>query len=106
MAGRRDLQGYISLWVGRGAVTGFLAAAVLVLLLSLCGGLIRVVVGPTPFDRLMAAQLMGTTGIAALLILSEVVQVPALVDVALVFALLAAVAVAAFTRRGRAPRSG
>jgi len=83
-------------------VTAFLAAAALVLLLTLGAGLIRVVVGPTPSDRLMAAQLMGTTGIAALLVLEPVVRVPALVDVALIFALLAAVAVAAFTRRRRA----
>lgn len=80
----------------------FLAAAALVLLLTLCTGLIRVVRGPTPSDRLMAAQLMGTTGIAALLVLAPVVRVPALVDVALIFALLAVVAVAAFTRRRQA----
>jgi multicomponent Na+:H+ antiporter subunit F len=77
----------------------FLAAAALILLLTLGAGLVRVLLGPTPSDRLMAAQLIGTTGIAILLLLAPVVRVPALVDVALVFALLAAVAVAAFTRR-------
>jgi len=80
-------------------MSAFLAASVTLLLLTLCGGLIRVLRGPTPSDRLMSAQLMGTTGIAALLLLSEVVRSPALVDVALIFALLAAVAAAAFTRR-------
>jgi multicomponent Na+:H+ antiporter subunit F len=79
-----------------------LAVTALLLLLSLCAGLVRVVRGPTPSDRLMAAQLMGTTGIAALLVLAPVVRVPALVDVALVFALLASVAAAAFTRRREA----
>lgn len=73
----------------------------LTLLLTLAAGLLRVVIGPTPTDRLMAAQLMGTTGIATLLVLAPVLRVPALVDVALVFALLAAVAAAAFTRRRR-----
>jgi len=87
-------------------VSTFLAAAVLVLLLTLGAGLIRVLWGPTPSDRLMAAQLMGTTGIAILLLLAPVVRVPALVDVALVFALLAAVAAAAFTRRRRTTRDG
>lgn len=82
------------------------AAAALVLLLTLGAGLIRVFLGPTPSDRLMAAQLMGTTCIAILLLLAPVVRVPALVDVALVFALLAAVAVAAFTRRSPATRDG
>jgi multicomponent Na+:H+ antiporter subunit F len=87
-------------------VSDLLTASLIVLLLSLCGGLIRVFLGPTPSDRLMAAQLMGTTGIAALLLLSRVVRVPALVDVALVFALLAAVTVAAFTRRARSKGEG
>jgi len=78
----------------------FLAAAALFLVATLLAGLTRIVLGPTPSDRMMAAQLMGTTGIAALLLLAPVVRVPALIDVALIFALLAAVAVAAFTRRG------
>jgi multicomponent Na+:H+ antiporter subunit F len=81
----------------------FLAATALVLLVTMSGGLVRVALGPTPSDRLMAAQLLGTTGIALLLVLAPVIAVPALVDVALVFALLAAVAAAAFTRR-RGPR--
>ena len=78
----------------------FLAAAALFLVATLLAGLTRIVHGPTPSDRMMAAQLMGTTGIAALLLLAPVVRVPALMDVALIFALLAAVAVAAFTRKG------
>jgi multicomponent Na+:H+ antiporter subunit F len=87
-------------------MNAFLAAAALILLLTLGAGLIRVLLGPTPSDRLMAGQLMGTTGIAILLLLAPVVRVPALVDVALVFALLAAVAVAAFTRRHQTFRDG
>ena len=80
-------------------MTLFLTLAALVLLASVCVGLVRVVRGPTHSDRMMAAQLMGTTGIAILLVLAPVVRIPALVDAALVFALLAAVAVTAFTRR-------
>jgi multicomponent Na+:H+ antiporter subunit F len=87
-------------------VNAILAAFALVLLLALGAGLIRVLLGPTPSDRLMAAQLMGTAGIAILLLLAPVVRVPALVDVALVFALLAAVAVAAFTRRRQTAQDG
>jgi multicomponent Na+:H+ antiporter subunit F len=78
----------------------FLAAAALFLVATLLAGLARIVLGPTPSDRMMAAQLMGTTGIAALLLLAPVVRVPALIDVALIFALLAAATVAAFTRKG------
>ncbi len=76
------------------------AVAALVLLATVTLGLVRVVRGPTHSDRMMAAQLMGTTGIGILLVLAPVVQIPALVDAALVFGLLAAVTVAAFTRRG------
>ncbi|MGB5832934.1 MAG: monovalent cation/H+ antiporter complex subunit F [Thiohalocapsa sp.] len=75
------------------------AALSLVLLLTMNAGLVRVWIGPTPADRMMAAQLLGTSGIGALLLLAPALHEPALVDVALVFALLAAVAVAAFTRR-------
>lgn len=71
----------------------------LVLLLTMSVGLIRVVIGPTPADRMMAAQLLGTAGIATLLLLAAALGIPALIDVALIFGLLAAVAVAAFTRR-------
>ncbi len=80
-------------------MTLFMLATALVLLSSIAAGLVRIVIGPTPSDRMMAAQLLGTSGIAVLLVLAPVVAVPALIDVALVFALLAAVAVTAFTRR-------
>ena len=74
-----------------------------VLFLSLVGGLARVVLGPTPPDRMMAAQLMGTTGVGILLLLAQAFLRPALIDVALVFSLLAAVTTVAFVRRGFPP---
>jgi len=74
-------------------------AIALLLLATMSIGLIRVVIGPTPSDRMMAAQLLSTSGIGVLLMLAPVIGVPALIDVALVFALLAAVAIIAFTRR-------
>ncbi|MFD2110547.1 monovalent cation/H+ antiporter complex subunit F [Thiorhodococcus fuscus] len=80
-------------------MSDFFVAIALVLLLSMTAGLVRVVVGPTPADRMMGAQLLGTTGIAVLLLLGRAFAMPALADVALIFALLAAVAVSAFTRR-------
>ena len=69
------------------------------LLLNILAGLIRVMRGPTSTDRLMAAQLFGTTGVAILLLLGEVFAEPALRNVALVFALLAVLATVAFVRR-------
>jgi multicomponent Na+:H+ antiporter subunit F len=80
-------------------VSGFLLTVALVLMAGIAAGLIRVAIGPTPSDRMMAAQLMGTSGIGVILLLAPVLAVPALIDVALIFALLAAVAVTAFTRR-------
>jgi len=71
----------------------------LVLLITMAAGLIRIVIGPTPADRMMAAQLLGTSGIGVLMLLSPALGIPALIDVGLIFALLAAVSVAAFTRR-------
>lgn len=71
----------------------------LFLLLNILAGLVRVLRGPTSTDRLMAAQLFGTTGVAILLLLGEVFAEPALHNVALVFALLAGLATVAFVRR-------
>lgn len=76
----------------------FLALA-LILLVTMAAGLIRVMIGPTAADRMMAAQLLGTSGIGVLALLAPALGVPALIDVGLIFALLAAVSVAAFTRR-------
>ena len=66
-------------------------------MLSLLLGLIRVLRGPEAGDRMMAAQLIGTTSVGILLLLSLLLDQPALADVALILALLAAVAVAAFS---------
>jgi len=79
-------------------VTFYLVIAV-VLLLTLVAGLWRVLRGPSPADRMMAAQLFGTTAVAIFLLLAEALDQPPLRDVALVFALLAAVTVVAFVRR-------
>lgn len=73
-----------------------LALILIVLLASLLGGLWRVLRGPAAADRMLAAQLLGTTSVAMLLVLSRLMEMPALLDVALVLALLAAVTVVAF----------
>ena len=69
------------------------------LLLNLAAGLWRVMRGPTAADRMLAAQLFGTTAVAILLLLAEGTGEAALRDIALVFALLAAVAAVAFVQR-------
>jgi multicomponent Na+:H+ antiporter subunit F len=76
-----------------------LVSALVVLLLTLGAGLLRALRGPTLADRMLAVQLLGTGGVGLLLLLSALLETPALVEVALVLALLAAVAAAAITRR-------
>lgn len=71
----------------------------LFLLMTLVAGLWRILHGPTPADRMLAAQLFGTTAVASLLLLAQAFERPHLRDVALVFALLAAVTAVAFIRR-------
>jgi multicomponent Na+:H+ antiporter subunit F len=69
------------------------------LLFTVVAGLIRVLRGPTPADRMLAAQLFGTTGVAILIVLAKPMEMSALLDVALLFSLLSAVAVVAFVVR-------
>lgn len=69
------------------------------LLLNLAAGLWRVMRGPTAADRMLAAQLFGTTAVAILLLLAQGMGRAALRDIALVFALLATVAAVAFVQR-------
>lgn len=71
----------------------------LLLLLTLGGGIWRALRGPTAADRMLAVQVFGTTAVATLLLLAEGSDNAALRDVALVFALLAAVTAVAFVRR-------
>ena len=78
-----------------------LAVSALCLMLSLFLGLLRVLRGPGAGDRMLATQLIGTAGVGVLLVMSLSLNQPALVDVALILALLAAVAAAAFTGRQR-----
>lgn len=65
-------------------------------------GLVRILRGPGDADRMMAAQLFATGGIAALLLLGVATAEPAVADVALTLALLAAFASIAFVKAGMA----
>lgn len=75
------------------------AVLALFLLLNLAAGLGRVWRGPTSADAMLAAQLVGTTGVAIVALLAEALAMPSLRDVALVLALLAAVAAVVFVQR-------
>jgi multicomponent Na+:H+ antiporter subunit F len=82
-------------------MTEFLTAALGFILAMLALGLVRVLRGPNDADRMMAAQLIGTGGIAALLLLGTVTHTPGAVDVALTIALLATFASIAMVKKGR-----
>lgn len=74
----------------------YLSAAVV--LLTVAVGLVRIGIGPARADRMMSVQLAGTGGVATMLLLSAASGNDAMVDVALVLALLAAFAAVAFVK--------
>jgi multicomponent Na+:H+ antiporter subunit F len=81
-------------------MTNFLTLALGFILAMLALGLVSILRGPEDTDRMMATQLIGTGGIAALLLLGTVTGVPAAIDVALTLALLATFASIAFVKKG------
>ena len=74
----------------------FLLAAAVFVLGTVALGLIRILRGPDDADRMLAAQLLGTGGAAALLLLGVATGDAAIADLALVLTLLAAFASVAF----------
>jgi multicomponent Na+:H+ antiporter subunit F len=76
----------------------FLLGAAIFILVMVAAGLIRILRGPDDADRMMAAQLLGTGGIAIVLLLGAATGEAATVDVALTLALLAAFASFAFVK--------
>jgi multicomponent Na+:H+ antiporter subunit F len=76
----------------------FLLVAAAFVMAMVALGLVCILRGPRDADRIMAAQLFGTGGIAALLLLAEATSEPAAVDVALTLALLAAFVSVAFVK--------
>jgi multicomponent Na+:H+ antiporter subunit F len=79
-------------------MASFLFAAAAFVLAMVALGLFRVLYGPAEADRMMAAQLVGTGGVAVLLLMSVATATPSTVDVALILALLAAFASIAFVK--------
>jgi len=57
------------------------AAGLIVLMVAI--GLARILLGSNDVERLMAVQLLGTGGIAALLLIAQATNVPGVEDVAL-----------------------
>lgn len=79
----------------------FMIAAAAFILATVALGLVRILRGPAVADRMMAAQLFGSGGMAVLLLLAQATDAPAAIDVALVLALLAAFATVALVQERR-----
>jgi multicomponent Na+:H+ antiporter subunit F len=81
-------------------MTTLFSVAALAILATVVVGLLRVVIGPTRSDRMMGAQLLGTGGIAVLLLVGTADRTSGAIEVALVLAVLAPFATIAFARFG------
>ncbi len=80
-------------------MTDLYGIIVVILLLNIVVGLVRILRGPESADRMLAAEMFATSAVAIILILAVTRPSPALLDVALVFALLSALAVVTFVSR-------
>ncbi|MFT7243360.1 MAG: multicomponent Na+:H+ antiporter subunit F [Candidatus Azotimanducaceae bacterium] len=73
------------------------------LILVLLVGMGRILLGPSAADRMLAAQLFGTAGVSILILLAIVQNESALINVALVLALLAPLTLITFIRLRKYP---
>jgi multicomponent Na+:H+ antiporter subunit F len=81
-------------------MTALYLSAAVVLLLTIILGLGHVFRQPGRAESLLAALLFGSTGVALVLVLGQGLGMDRALDIALVFALLAAVLGVAFVMRG------
>lgn len=79
-------------------MTIFYTIIIILLLLCLILGLIRVLAGPDNANRMLAAQLFGTIGTTVVVVLSVMQNNEEIMNVALVFTLLASITVIAFLK--------
>ena len=77
----------------------FYLSMALVLLLTIVTGLYRILRGPTAADRMLAAMLFGTCGVAMMLLLAKGLNQPVIEDIALIYGLLGVLSVVAFVQR-------
>ena len=79
-------------------MASFLFAAAGFVLTMVALGLVVILRRRAEVDHMMAAQLLGTGGVAILLLLAAATEAPPIVDVGLLLALFAAFAAVAFVR--------
>jgi multicomponent Na+:H+ antiporter subunit F len=83
-------------------MSSFLFGAAAFVLVMIALGLVVILRRQAEVDRMMAAQLLGTGGVAILLLLAVATETSAITDVALTLALFAAFAAVAFVRSASA----
>jgi len=76
----------------------YLSVIVGLIVLALLVGLGRVLLGPSSADRMLASQLFSTAGVSILILLAIIQNQSALINVALVLALLAPLTLITFIR--------
>ncbi len=76
----------------------FAAAAFILAMMAIA--MLRILRSSGAADRLMAAQIIGSGGVAVLLLLSAAMQMPAIADVALMLGILAVFATVGFVNWG------
>lgn len=81
-------------------MTEFLLGVACFILATVALAVFLVMRGPADADRMMSAQLLGTGGVAVLLLAGSAIGQRVILDVALVLALLAAFAGLAFVKAG------
>ena len=85
------------------------AAAILAVLAALALAVVRVLLGPTIFDRVLAANAIGTGGILLLALFGFMNERPEFLDIAITYGLLNVIgtlAVLKFLRYGELGHSG
>jgi multicomponent Na+:H+ antiporter subunit F len=65
-----------------------LAAAVIAILLAMALALVRALIGPTPYDRMLAVNAVGTKTVLLIALLGFLQGRPEFLDIALVYALI------------------
>jgi len=81
-------------------VTALYFAAAAFILAMMAIAMLRILRSSGAADRLMAAQIIGSGGVAVLLLLSAAMQMPAIADVALMLGILAVFATVGFVNWG------
>lgn len=82
-------------------MTAFYFGVASFILAAVAPGLLRVLRHPEASEQLMAAQLIGSGGVAVLLLLAAATQTASVIDAALMLAMLAVFATAGFVSCSR-----